>query len=221
MLGRPLWITNFKNYEQAVGQKAVDLAVIHDRVAKETGQSIAIAVSPTDIYRVSQAVSIPVFAQHIDAVDYGSFTGSILPQGVRKSGAIGTLINHSEKRIEDPDHFEQTYACAKKANLLQIICAEDPDEVEDFAGIAPDFVAFEPPELIGSSNGSVSTEKPDSIAESVRRANGIPLLVGAGISTPQDVRVALDLGAKGFLVASAITKALDPEKKLREFVAEF
>lgn len=221
MLSKPLWITNFKNYESAVGQKAVELAQIHEKVARETGKSIAVAVSPVDIHRVKSAVSIPVFAQHIDPVDYGSFTGSILPQGVRKAGAVGTLINHSEKRIGEYSDIERIYACAKKANLLQVICAENPEEVEQFSNLSPDFIAFEPPELIGSKKGSVSSEKPESIAESVKNAHHVPLLVGAGISRPQDIEVALQLGAQGFLVASAITKSPDPEKALKNFVSMF
>lgn len=221
MFAKPLWITNFKNYEQSTGQNAVELAKIHELVAQDTGASIGVAVSAVDIYRVKNAVSIPVFAQHIDAVDFGSFTGSILPQGVRRAGAIGTLINHSEKRIEDIEELERIYACAKKASLLQIICAENPEEVEKFSNLSPDFVAFEPPELIGSSKGSVSTEKPESIEASVKNSQGIPVMVGAGISSPQDVEVGLSLGAQGFLVASAIAKSSDPEKKLREFIEAF
>lgn len=220
MIKTPIWITNFKNYEEASGAKAVELALVHEKVAKETGKSIAVAVSAFDVYRVSQAVSIPVFAQHIDAIDYGKFTGALLPPLARKSGAIGTLSNHSEKRIPT-DELERICACAKKANLIQVLCAENPEEVGKFARLAPEFLAFEPPELIGSTGASVSSAKPDSIHQSVQKAGGIDVLVGAGISSVQDVEVALSLGAKGFLVATAITKSSNPEKALREFVSVF
>ncbi len=220
MLPKPLWITNFKNYEQATGENAVRLAKIHEQVAKETGASIAIAVSPLDIYRVSQAVSIPVFSQHTDLADYGKFTGHILPQLIKKSGGVGTLINHSEKRI-DPEILKNTLALAQKSSLIRVVCAENPDEVEIFAEYDPDFIAFEPPELIGSTGASVSSENPESIAESVAKSRGIPVLVGAGINSVQDVKTALELGAQGFLVATAIVKAENPAKKLREFVEAF
>ena len=217
MLNQPIFITNFKTYQQGTGANAVELAKIHEKVAKATGKSIGIAVSASDIYRVSQLVSIPVFAQHIDPVDYGSFTGHILPQNIKSSGAIGTLLNHSERRLET-DILENTIAYAQKSSLVRIVCAEDPDEIEKFAAFDPDFLAFEPPELIGSSDKSVSSESPDSIAESVRRANKIPVLVGAGINSAEDIRVAIKLGASGFLVASAIVKADDSEKVLTELV---
>ncbi len=218
MLNQPIFITNFKTYQQGTSANAVELAKIHEKVANATGKSIAIAVSASDIYRVSQEVSIPVFAQHIDPVDYGSFTGHILPQNVKSSGAIGTLLNHSERRL-DTDILENTITYAQKSSLVRIVCAEDPDEIEKFAAFDPDFLAFEPPELIGSSDKSVSSESPDSIAESVKRANGIPVLVGAGINSSEDIRVAMELGAHGFLVASAIVKASNPEQILTELVS--
>ena len=219
MLNQPIFITNFKTYQQGVSANAVELARIHEKVAKKTGKSIAIAVSGQDIYRVSQEVSIPIFAQHIDPVDYGSFTGHILPQNVKSSGAIGTLLNHSERRLSK-DILENTIAYAQNSSLVRIVCAENPDEVEKFAAFDPDFLAFEPPELIGSSDKSVSSESPDSISESVERAKGIPVLVGAGINSPEDIRMAMKLGASGFLVASAIVKADDVEKILTELVLE-
>lgn len=213
----PLWITNFKNYEQSVGQHAVDLAKIHQQVAHETGKSIAIAVSPLDIYRVSKEVSIPVLSQRMDPIDFGKNTGSILPQGIKRSGGVGSLINHSEYRVER-QILEETAGFAQKSGLIRIVCAESPEEVELLADLDPDFIAFEPPELIGSTTASVATAHPHSIALAVKLARGIPLLVGAGVSSVEDVRVSLELGAKGFLVATAIVKAKDPLAKLRELV---
>ncbi len=220
MLRTPIFITNFKNYEQAVGENAVKLAKIHEKVANDTGASIAIAVSAADVYRVSQAVSIPVFAQHIDPVDYGSSTGHVLPQNIKGAGAVGSLLNHSERRIEK-EVMTNTLAVMQKTSLIRIVCAENVEEIEMFSGLDPDFLAFEPPELIGASGKSVATEEPTSIADSVAGSSGIPVLVGAGISSAKDIEVSLKLGAKGFLVASAIVKSKNPEKKLRELIAAF
>ncbi len=214
---KPIWITNFKNYEQSLGQSAVDLAKIHQEVADATGKSIAVAVSPMDIYRVAQEVKIPVLSQNIDAVDFGKNTGAILPQGVKRSGGVGTLINHSESRKEE-QILAESAGFAQKSGLIRIVCAETPEEVEKLAELAPDFIAFEPPELIGSTTASVATAHPESIARSVRLARGIPLLVGAGVNSVEDVRVSIELGASGFLVATAIVKAADPEAALTELV---
>ncbi len=217
MLSTPLIITNFKNYEAATGANAVKLAKIHEKVATETGINIGICVSCLDIFRVAQEVSIPVFAQHVDAIDYGKFTGQILPQGAKKAGALGTLLNHSERRLET-NVLKDAISCAQKASLMRVVCAENEEEVEKFAEFDPDFLAFEPPELIGSTTASVSSETPKSIEDSVQASRGIPVLVGAGINSVKDIEVALKLGAKGFLIATAVAKDRDPEKRLREFV---
>lgn len=220
MLNTPIFITNFKNYEQATGQNAVKLAEIHQKVAEDTGASIAVAVNPIDLYRVKQAVQIPVFAQHVDPIDYGSFTGHTLPQALKKAGAIGTLLNHSERRL-DVDILTNALACAQKASLVRILCAESPEEAETLIQLDPDFLAFEPPELIGNSSKSVASEEPDSIKKVVEGSTGIPIIVGAGINCPEDIKVSLKLGAKGFLVASAVVKSRNPEKALREFINAF
>ena len=218
MIKTPLWITNFKTYEQAIGQNAVELAKIHEKVAKETGVSIAVAVNAFDVARVAEAVSIPVFAQHIDACDYGSFTGHNLPQAAKKAGAVGTLLNHSERRI-DCDCLSNNSTYAQKVSLCRVVCAEDAEEVGRFSEFEPDFIAYEPPELIGSSDVSVASAKPEVIADSVAAAQGIPLLVGAGINNVEDIEISLKLGAQGFLVASAVVKAEDPEAALRAMIA--
>ncbi len=217
-MNTPIWITNFKNYEQSTGQEALALAKIHEKVAKETGKSIGVAVSPLDVYRIAKEVSIPVFCTHVDPIEYGKFTGHILPRLVRKSGGVGTLLNHSERRL-DFDVLDASCACAQNANLRRVVCAENPAEVEKFSALDPDFIAFEPPELIGATHASVATAHPHSIVESVKLAQGIPLLVGAGVSSVQDVETSLASGAQGFLVATAIVKAADPEAALKKLVA--
>lgn len=220
MLKTPIFITNFKNYESATGINSVFLSEIHQEVAEELNLSLAVAVSTADLYRVSSQVNIPVLAQHVDPIDYGSHTGHNLAQNLKSAGAVGSLINHSERRI-DFDNIMHSAAMSQKTSLVRIVCAATPDEVEQIAALDPDFIAYEPPELIGSKNKSVASEKPESIARAVQNAKGIPLLVGAGINSPEDIKVSLDLGAQGFLVASAIVKAKDPKKALKKLLSAF
>ena len=65
-------VVNFKTYEQATGNNALALARVCDDVAKETSSNIVVAVQATDIKAIAESVDISVFAQHIDAVEYGS-----------------------------------------------------------------------------------------------------------------------------------------------------
>ena len=192
----PIWITNFKNYPSAVAENTITLAMAHEEVRTATGKSLAIAVNAINLESAANIVNVPVFAQHVDPIDYGSRTGHIHPEVVKNAGAQATLLNHSERRL-DPAVIEATIAKCKEYGLPVIVCAESPEEVKQFAEFKPTALAYEPPELIGSSDCSVAS-KPDCIRDAVAFAGNIPLLVGAGISKPADVEVSLKLGAQGF-----------------------
>ena len=209
----PIIIVNFKTYEQATGEKAVELAKICEKVSKEKNVEIAVAVQETDIYPVSHSVSIPVLSEHVDGVEFGSHTGMILPEAVKDAGAVGTLLNHSEHRLRI-DLIASSIKRAKETGLITIVCANTPEVGEAIAELEPDVVAIEPPELIGGEI-SVSQAKPEIITESVNKIDK-PVLVGAGIKTGEDVKKAIELGAKGVLLASGVTKAENPEEVLNE-----
>ena len=211
-------IVNFKTYKNATGEKAVELAKICEKVALDTGVNIIVAVQEIDIYHVSNSVSIPVFAEHVDGIEYGSHTGFILPEAVKEAGAVGTLLNHSEHRLRI-DEIEKSIRRAKEIGLEVVVCANTPAVGDALDEFKPDVIAVEPPELIGGDI-SVSSSRPEIIKESVETIEG-PVLVGAGIKTGEDVRKALELGAKGVLLASGVTKASDPEKVLRELAKGF
>lgn len=213
----PIIVTNFKAYDGASGEKALELAKIHEKVARETGVNIAIAVQALDIRSIASQVSIPVFAQHVDPVQYGAFTGSLVPEAVRAAGAFGTLLNHSEKRLSF-DMLRLSIERANKAGLFVILCAATPEEGHKFLSYQPDFIAVEPPELIGGDI-SVSTAQPEIIMKAVELIGENRLLVGAGVKNATDVRIAIELGASGVLLASGVTKAENPELVLQDLVS--
>jgi triosephosphate isomerase (TIM) len=213
----PTIIVNFKTYEGATGERALLLARIHEKVVYDTGVSIAIAVQPTDISLLASEVKIPVFAQHVDPIVYGASTGFILPEAAAAAGAYGTLLNHAEHQIAD-DVLEKSVEAAKRAGLYTVLCANTPEKGAEIAKFEPDLIAVEPPELIGGDI-SVSTASPEIITKSVELIGPDKVLVGAGVKTGEDVKIAVELGAKGVLLASGITKASDPEKVLRELVS--
>ena len=47
------------------------------------------------------------------------------------------------------------------------------------------------------------------------------MIVGAGVKSAADIKVALGLGAEGFAIASSIVKADDPRAKLEELVGAY
>ena len=214
----PVLIVNLKTYQSGTGKRALGMAKAADRIAKETGASIALAVQPADIFRVSREVSVPILAQHVDPVGFGSHTGHILPESIKESGAAGTLVNHSERRLS-MEGVESIVKRCQDAGLETIVCAENIEETGKIAGFGPDFIAFEDPELIGTLQ-SISRVKPENVRKfsSLLKGSGVKPLCGAGVASPDDVRAALELGTEGILLASAVTKADNPGKALENLV---
>ena len=214
----PLILTNFKTYQTATGAKALELAKIHAEVAEETGQNIAVAVQAFDLANIAKNTDIPVFAQNIDTAEYGSYTGWDLAEAAKEAGAYGTILNHSEHRIS-MEVLGKTIQRAKEVGLRTIVCAETAQEAANIMQeFAPDLVAVEPPELLGGDI-SVSTSNPEIISDSVELIGEGRVLVGAGIKNGEDVKIAIELGAVGVLLASGITKAGNPKEVLRDLVS--
>ena len=215
----PLILVNFKTYSEATGRKAVNLAKTAEKISLETEVCIGIAPQFVDIASIADAVSIPVFAQHIDAIAPGSFTGHVLPESVKERGAVGTLINHSERRLQLAE-IDATITRARESDLLSVVCANNPAVSAAAAVLKPNMIAVEPPELIGTGI-PVSKAKPEVVSDTVnpvKRVNpDVVILCGAGITKGEDVAAALRLGTEGVLVASGVVKAKDPYKVLLEF----
>lgn len=215
----PIIIVNYKTYSEATGKRALELSKTADDVSKETGVSIGVAPQVVDIASICDAVSIPVFSQHIDPIVPGSSTGHILLESVKEAGAIGTLINHAERQLKLCD-IEAIVARTREADMVSVVCTSNAAVSEAAAALKPDIISLEPPELIGTGI-PVSKSKPDAVTEMVALVKHVnPCVVtlcGAGITKGEDVAAALKLGTKGVLVASGIVKAKDPHKVLVDF----
>lgn len=157
-----------------------------------------------------------VLAQHADDAGPGSTTGRTVAEAIRAAGADGSLVNHSECRVP-PDRQGAAVGRLGREGLLSVVCAATSGEARAAAGLGPDYVAIEPPELIGTGR-AVSRERPSLISRAalaVERAeppsppppSPTRLLCGAGIAAAEDVRRAVELGSAGVLVASGIVKA--------------
>ena len=215
----PVIVVNFKTYLESTGKNAVALAKASEKAAEETGASIVVAPQFADIASVAEAVEIPVFAQHVDPIKPGSSTGHILAESVKAAGAVGTLVNHSERQLKLSE-IEAIIALAKEKGLTSCVCTNNPSTSAAAAAMRPDIVSIEPPELIGTGI-AVSKAQPQIVTNTVnlvRKINAdIAILCGAGISQSEDVAKALELGTSGVLVASGIVKAKDPYSILISF----
>ena len=214
----PLIAVNFKTYPQATGERAVVLAQHCEAVAKEYGVSIVVAPQTPDLFRVSRAVDIPVFAQHMDPGTPGRHTGHVLGEALVEAGCAGTLLNHSENRMILAD-LEEAIRRAERLHLHTIVCTNNPLVSVAAATLEPWAVAVEPPELIGTGI-SVSQAQPEVITGTVKKIRAVnddvAILCGAGISNGDDVKAALGLGAQGVLLASAVAKSDRPTEVLKD-----
>jgi len=221
MLKTPVIVLNVKTYAEATGNEALSIAMLMDKISKETGTSMAISVQATDITKCFEKVSIPVWAEHIDPIKPGSHTGWTLPEAIKAAGAVGTLINHSEHRLILAD-IDVCINRAKELNLDHIVCSNNVTTSKAIAAFSPNFLAVEPPELIGGDI-SVTTADPGIVSDSVNVVKQIDknvrVLCGAGVKNGKDVAKAIELGADGVLLASGVVKAKDKEKVIRDLAS--
>ncbi len=185
---------------------------------------VAIAPAAPDLGLLADALSIPILAQHVDNRPAGPSTGWLVPEELLASGGRGSLVNHSEHPLA-PIEMALTVERLTEVGLCSVVCAREEQEATLFSQTArPAYLAVEPPELIGGKV-SVSRARPEVISHSVlavrRGSPATHVLCGAGVQDAEDVRKALELGAEGILVASAVTKASDPEKALRGLISGF
>lgn len=214
---------NFKTYEQGSGENAEKLTKVLELVAIETQIKIIPVVQATDIQEVVQSTKLEVWTQTIDPVEFGAHTGAVLPEAVSEDGASGTFLNHSENKIADYEKLKLTVKRAKEVSLKTLIFADNVEELEKVSVLYPDYVSYEPPDLVGSETTSVATAHPEVIkkAAEISKAKGLPLIVGAGIHSREDVKKSLELGAVGVAVASGVVKAGNPREKLLNLTEGF
>lgn len=215
----PFVLINFKTYTEATGKTAMELSKKVEKASLETGVCMGVAPQFADIAPIANSISIPVFAQHIDPIMPGNSTGHILAESVRENGAVGTLINHSERRLKLAD-IDTAITRARETGLISVVCTNNPSVSASAAALNPNMLAVEPPELIGTGI-SVSKAKPEVVTDTVKLVRNINkkiiILCGAGITVGEDVAAALRLGTEGVLVASGVVKAKYPDKVLLEF----
>jgi triosephosphate isomerase len=216
-LNRPL-ILNFKNYGEASADRTVELARAAQAVADRLKAEIVVAPPQPSLALVCKSVSIPVICQHVDDAQEGSTTGFFVPEVAKSYGASGSLINHSEHRVEMPV-IKKLVERLAALQMTSVVCARTVDEVAKIALLEPDFIAIEPPELIGSGR-AVSKENPAIITDSIKAAGTkSKVICGAGIVERQDVAKAAELGSQGILVASGIVKAKSWQDKIADLAA--
>lgn len=217
----PIIILNYKTYLESTGKNAIQLSKYVQEASEESGINMAVAPQAVDLYNVVEAVDIPVFAQHIDPITPGGHTGSTLPEAIKESNVVGSLINHSEQRLTLAD-IDEVVTKTKQLDLTSVLCTNNVKTSVAAASFNPDYIAIEPPELIGTGV-PVSKANPDIVKNTVSEIHNInsniSVLCGAGITTGEDMKAALELGSEGVLLASGIIKAENQKDALLDLVS--
>lgn len=214
---------NFKTYKSGSGDNALSMAKIAEETSRESGIKINSIVQVIDIKEISSVVTNEVWSQNVDDSQFGAHTGSVLAETLIENGATGVIINHSENRSLNFNVLSTEHHRAKEVGLKTLIFAKDLEELQKVSELKPDFISYEPPSLIGSKDKSVASAEPDIIskASEISKKTGIPLIVGAGVHSSEDVKTCLNLGAVGIAVSSDIMNAEDPKKELLKLVSGF
>lgn len=216
-------IINCKNYLEIAGEKIFQLSEIAQDISERYKIEIIIAPPQNSLFYLSQFIKLPLICQHIDDEKIGPTTGFIIPELAKSYGASGSLINHSEHRMEHAS-IKNAIERLRQLNMFSVVCASSSMEVGELARFNPDMIAIEPPELIGTGK-AVSKVNPSIITESVKEARryskNVKVICGAGIVDKTDIQSAINLGSQGILLASGLIKSESWKDKLIEICEGF
>jgi triosephosphate isomerase len=210
---------NFKNYRQAF-EGFPKIYQDLENAAKSYPKTKTLFAPPSLLLdKVAGAVEAPIWAQHLDPLPLERGTGFLPIEGGKHLGIEGTFLNHSEHPLTE-EELAKTMKMAEKSALTTLIFASTVEAVAKAKTLIPDYIAYEPAELIGG-DASVTSAQPKIIPEAVEAANPVQLVVGAGIHSGEDIKAALEFGAVGAAVSSAIITAPNPPAVLDEIISGF
>lgn len=210
-------IVNFKIYKETFGNKAVELAKIVKEVVDNYKLRIILSASALDAWRLKE-LGIEVWLQNVDEYAEGKHSGWVSMEQAMAMRIKGSLLNHSEN--QKPKGTVQKIVKNKPNDFEIMCCAKSVGQIDWINSAKPDYILYEPPELIGSTTDSVAS-RPESIKKAVEKTTNSRLIVGAGVKSAQDVKVALSLGAKGVGLASAFVLGKNPREVLEDIASGF
>lgn len=212
----PLFEIGLKGY--IYGEEAFKFAKEADRISEKYKVGIIFDPQYVDIPLIAEGTkNLFIFSQHMDAVEVGRGLGSVLPEALKASGAVGTLLNHAEKRITLSE-IGRAIKRADDIGLATLVCADSPEEAAAVAQFKPNIILAEPPDLI-ESNRAVGEDFIKKTLAFVKNIDPeIIVFNSAGIRTARDVRKVILLGAEGTGCTSGILKSEDPIRKTEEMI---
>ena len=205
-----------KNY--LFGDQILDLARIADEAAEKYDVRVIFTTPYTNIERVASSVkNLKVFAPHMDDIPVGRGLACVLPESIKAAGAVGVMLNHSERPLPSST-LARTLKRARELGLLSIVCADSMDETRAIAQMHPDLMITEPTELIGTGHAADLSYVKTSVDAIESIDPNIGILVGGGISSGEDVYKTIMAGADATGSSSGIVKAANPAAMVDEML---
>jgi triosephosphate isomerase len=211
---------NFKTYKEATGEACLSLTKVALEVAKEQGVKIVVCPQEVDLRKALEIEGVSIWAQHVDTPSQGKSTGWFPTEVAKDVGVQGVLLNHSEHKLSTGE-LGETLSNTEEAGLSTLVFADTLEEARVVSRFKPDYIGYEPPELIASPDTSVAKAKPEVIRDVVTQLPDSKIIVGAGIKERQDVKVSLELGAIGVGLSSAFVLADKPKEVLTNLARGF
>ncbi len=207
------------------GQFSLNLALEADKISEKYDVHIIYTPQYVDIPRIANATkNISVFAQHMDPVEIGRGIGAVLPEAIKEAGAVGTLLNHAERKMTLSD-ISKAIRRADEVGLATMVCADNLSEVLAIAQLEPNIILAEPESKIGKKESvekdSIKNKKYiEELKQRVRAINpSIKILFSTGIYSGIDVYNIVLMGAEATGCTSGIIKAENPVEKMEEMIS--
>src|SRR2546425_10872577 len=89
----PVIALNFKTYPEILGKRGWELAKRFAAVADDTGASIVLVPPTSDLAHIAKLVHLPVFSQHVDAVEPLPTTGWTPTEALLEAAAPWSTIH--------------------------------------------------------------------------------------------------------------------------------
>lgn len=219
----PHFQVNLKAYPETYGERGLALARTLEEIEAETSARFVLTPQLLDLRIVATKTDLAVTAPYMDTIKPGRGMGKILPEALADADADGVVINHAENRDTLSDLVWKTERC-RDLGMDSVVCVDSIKMGRSVVEFDPDLVVFEKPGDI-STDRAITQTHPDRIRDflaMVEEENPrTRVLVGGGISSPEDVRLAFKQGAHASGAASAISLADNPESLLRDIADVF
>ncbi len=200
------------------GEDIVNLALAADEAAIRYDVDIIFTAPFVSIEAIARSTKrIHIFAPHMDPISPGRGVADILAEALRAAGAVGVMLNHSEKPLS-LSIMKRSIDRADEVGLATIVCADSVAEAQAIACLSPNIIVAEPSDLIGT--GQISDMA--YVRESIRLIKAInpdiKVLQAAGISSGLDVYRIISAGAEATGSSSGIATAPDRAAMVDEMI---